>query len=146
MKRAILILVAVAAILPFSINAQTGLKINDLFGKHYRDMEGVSETMVKGRMQDMNLSLYHSMTFTDHSELAPTIEKLVASDGAAAQSKEVRYKNGRLYYGFYQLSRKADGTNRYILYLNRHLVGDKRIMLLYLEGKASVDEVKKILK
>lgn len=147
MKKALLIIIAASAFFPLCMHAQSGLNINKIFTDHYRDMKGATETMVvKDQLRNMNLSLYHSITFKDHPELGGTIERLVAADGAKAASKEVRYKNGHLYYGFYSLGATAGGLNRYIIYLNGHLNGDNRIMLLFLEGKAKSEQVKKMLK
>lgn len=128
-------------------SAQSGLDINQAFSDRYRDMKGATETLVvKNKLRKVNLDIYHSMAFTDHPELGPTLERLVASDGKKAIAKEVRYKAGHLYYGFYRLPAAPHGTNRYILYLNGHLNGDNRIILLYLEGAATPEQVKKMLK
>lgn len=149
MNRKITIVIALIAalLMPAALRAQKGLNINGAFAPAYRDMKGATETLIiKDRLTKMNLDRYHSITFTDHPELAAKLERMVIADGKKAVSKEVRYKSGHLYYGFYRLSPIECNVNRYILYLNGHLAGDNRIVLLYLEGKASPDKVKEMLK
>lgn len=144
MRRAIFILIALMT--AAAVSAQTGLGIEQIFSERYRDMKGASETILNhGNLNRVSLNLYHSITFTDHPELGAVIERLVARDGKRAVSKEVRYKAGHLYYGFYRLP-SFNGNNRYILYLNGTLSGDNKIILLYLEGKDSENDVKKLLK
>lgn len=144
MKRAILLTVIIFTAVAAS--AQAGLNIDRMFAENYRDMKGASETILNnGNLNRIKLSLYHSITFTGHPELGSVMEKLVAKDGRSAVSKEARYKGGHLYYGFYRLS-AINGLNRYILYLNGTLSGDTKIILLYLEGRASEEQVKKLLK
>ncbi len=144
MKKSVLsILLTIAFILPAS--AQTGLNINQIFSERYRDMKGATETILSGdRLSDAGLDLYHSITFKGHPELGPVIERLVASDGAKALSKEVKYKSGHLYYGFYRLTKNGN-LNRYVLYLNGTLAGEDKIILLFLEGKASPEKIKKLI-
>lgn len=127
--------------------AQTGLNINKIFSDSYRNIKGAAETwLVSDELRDFDLSIYHSISFKNQAELGYAIEKLVATDGANAVSKEVRYKSGHLYYGFYVLAPQKRGWHRYIIYLNDHLNGGNRILLLYMEGKANAGQVKKMLK
>ncbi len=129
-----------------ALSAQTGLNIAGVFTPRFRDMPEATETLIsRGKLKNMRLSLYHSLTIKDRPELAEEIERMVAKDGAAAVSKEVRYASGRMHYGFYALPPK-DKVNRYIMYLNGHVKGDDRILLLYLEGEASMEDVRKLVK
>lgn len=131
---------------PASIAAQTGLNIDKVYSEQYRSLKGATETLiVKDRLSSVNLDIYHSMTITGHPELAREIERMVSTDGRNALSKEVRYHAGHIYYGLYHLKGKTKGVSRYILYLNGHLKGDSRIILLFLEGKATTEQVKKLL-
>ncbi|MDE6100672.1 MAG: hypothetical protein K2G01_06460 [Paramuribaculum sp.] len=148
MKRKILLLICVlTALSPLTARGQTGLNINRLFTDSFRGQKGVTETVLnRERLKSKyQLSLYHSLTITGHPELAAEIEPLLAADGAKAKNKEVRYKSVRLYYGLYRLNNTAAGKSRYILYLNGHLNGDNKIILLYLEGNVTLEEVKKML-
>ncbi len=140
------ILTLMALMLAAIASAQTGLNIDQMFADNYRDMKGASETILNnGHLNKVKIDLYHSITFSGHPELGAVIERLVAKDGSRAVSKEVRYKAGHLYYGFYRLA-PVNSRNRYILYLNGNLSGDNKIILLYIEGKASEDQVKQMMK
>lgn len=141
-----IIIFAWAMMWPIGTSAQTGLNIAKVFTETYRSQKGITETLiVKDRLAPMNLSTYHSMTITGHPELAADIERMVNADGRNAVSKEVKYQSGHVYYGFYHLKGTRPGESRYILYLNGHLRGDNRIILLFLEGKATPEQVKKML-
>ncbi len=140
------ILLFIALMVTTIASAQTGLNINRVFSDSYRGMKGTSETVLNNaNLNKVKIDLYHSISFTGHPELGPAVERLVAKDGSRAVSKEVRYKSGHIYYGFYRLS-PLNSLNRYILYLNGNLAGDNKIILLYLEGKASESQIKKLLK
>lgn len=146
MKRLIIIAVTTVLAMMLSVaRAQDGLNIASAFGSRFRDLPESTETLLtRSNLRDVSLSLYHAITISSRPELAREIEPLVARDGAGAVSKEVRYASGRLYYGFYVLP-QSGGLNRYILYLNGNLRNDDRIMLIYIEGKASVDDVRKLI-
>ena len=142
-----IIIFAWAMMWPAGAAAQAGLNINRVFSDHYRSMKGATETLVvRDKLASVNLDTYHSMTLTGHPELAAEIERMVSADGRNALSKEVKYHSGRIYYGLYHLKGSRAGVSRYILYLNGHLKGDNRIILLFLEGRATTEPVKKLLK
>ena len=73
------------------------------------------------------------------------IERSVKQDGAHAISREVQFKDKRLYYGFYELPDR-DGSNRYLFYLNQLAAGGNKVIVIYMEGSASLEQVKKMLK
>ncbi|MCM1348247.1 MAG: DUF6108 family protein [Firmicutes bacterium] len=148
MKSFLTLITILAALLwPVSIHAQKGLNINKAFTDRYRDMKGATETLVvKDKLRNVNLDTYHSLSIAGHPETASELERMVLADARTAVSKEVRYKAGHLYYGLYRLPSITRGVNRYIIFLNGHLAGDNKIILLYLEGKASTEQVKKMLK
>ena len=87
------------------------------------------------------------MSVTDKTQ-AEIIESLVVKDGAQAIDKEVEYRNGQLYYGFYTMP-KSKRSNRYIFFLNQNLArkSPKNIVtLIYMEGGASADKIKKLIR
>ena len=146
MKLRLLILTCLAIAAALCASAQTGLNIEGAFQPKYRTLPGAVETvLVNDKLRDVNLSLYHSLAITGHADISQELERMVARDGAKAMDKEVRYASGHLYYGFYTLPRKGT-ANRYLFYLNGHLKGTDKIIIVYLEGKATRDQVKKQLK
>ena len=128
--------------------AQTGLNINRLFDGRYKKATGATEIIVTGsQAHEIGLTVYHSVSVTDKTQ-AEIIENLVVKDGAQAVDKEVEYRNGQLYYGFYTM-KKMKRDNRYIFYLNQNLArkSPKNVVtLIYMEGRASANEIKKLIR
>ena len=123
-------------------SAQTGLNIEELFNGQFRDDKNTTETIITGEpLYDYNLGYYHSLTFS---------EPLVVRDGAKAVDKEVSYRGGKLYYAFYSLSpgksKSGKNVNRYLFYLNQYAVGRDGLIIIYLSGSASREQVKNMLK
>lgn len=130
--------------------AQTGLEINKVFGGKYVNDPQVSEVVMNGSQQ--YLRRYHLKSlaiFSGPAETyASTVQKLVLADGAKATERDVRYRNGKLYYAYYVLpSIEVNGVKlrRYIYYLNKecHRQTKKakktpdKVMLIYFDGEIS---------
>lgn len=129
-----------------TVLAQDRLNIGALFDGRYHDEPRASETLIKGdKLSNYSLSLYRSLTLTDMPEAAAEIVPLVTRDAAKAEDREVSYRDGGLYYGFYQLKARA-GKNCYLFYLDQNRNGGNKIILIYLEGYASRDKIKQMLK
>ena len=147
MKR-ITIIIMTCLLTTMAAMAQTGLNINRLFDGRYKKAAGATEIIVTGvQAREIGLTVYHSLSVTDKSQ-AELVEGLVIKDGAQAIDKEVEYRNGQLYYGFYMM-KKSKRDNRYIFYLNQNLArkSPKNIVtLIYMEGLASQDEIKKLIR
>lgn len=147
MKR-ITIIIMTCLLTTMAAMAQTGLNINRLFDGRYKKAAGATEIIVTGvQAREIGLTIYHSLSVTDKSQ-AELVEGLVIKDGAQAIDKEVEYRNGQLYYGFYMM-KKSKRDNRYIFYLNQNLArkSPKNIVtLIYMEGPASQDEIKKLIR
>ena len=133
--------------------AQKDLNIAIYFSEQYLEIDGVSAVHIEG--QDLciyNLSLFRSIRLTPEStpdKSRKLMEQRVMEDGKLATKKEVAMIGGRLYYGFYVLPPRDKKTNRYIFYRNNCLKPEAKpqeIMLVYIEGKASPSELKKIFK
>ena len=87
------------------------------------------------------------MSVTDKAQ-AEIIEHLVVKDGSQAIDKEVEYRNGQLYYGFYTMQTRKH-NNRYIFFLNQNLArkSPKNVVtLIYMEGEASAEKIKKLIR
>ncbi|MDE6279320.1 MAG: hypothetical protein K2M05_05045, partial [Paramuribaculum sp.] len=59
-------------------------------------------------------------------------------------TKEVSYKNGQLYFGFYAMG-GSENRKRYLFYLNRRAIGKRKSTLIYIEGNLSESEVKALI-
>ena len=147
MKRALFILILTVAAVT-QTQAQTGLAINSLLGDRYKHSPHATEIVVTGlKAASIGLDIYHSLSVTDMSQVA-TIERLVSSDGAKATKKEVEYRSGRLYYGYYVLTRH-NGNNRFLFYLNQSLARQSpvnKVTLIYMEGDVSSAYIKKLIR
>lgn len=148
MKR-ISILIAVMALVALPVLAQSGLNINSLFDGRYKTNPYAAEYIVTGPAAwDIDLEVYHSLKVTE-KEQQVLIESLVTKDGATAVDKEVQLRNGKLYYGFYTLSKTKKGRNRYIFFLNQNLAKKtpkNMVTLIYMEGKATPTQIKKLIR
>ena len=147
MKR-ITIIILTCLLTTMAAMAQKGLNINRLFDGRYKKAAGATEIIVTGsQAREIGLSIYHSVSVTDKTQ-AEIIENLVVKDGVQAIDKEVEYRNGQLYYGFYTMS-KQKSSNRYIFFLNQNLArkSPKSIVtLIYMEGSANANKIKKLIR
>lgn len=147
MKRFTIIIVT-CMLTAMAAMAQKGLNINRLFDGRYKKAPGATEIIVTGSQAcEIGLDVYHSVSVTDKTQ-AEIIENLVVKDGTKAMDKEVEYRNGQLYYGFYTMS-KQRSSNRYIFFLNQNLArkSPKNVVtLIYMEGRASADKIKKLIR
>lgn len=147
MKR-ITIIILTCLLTSMAAMAQKGLNINRLFDGRYKKAAGATEIIVTGvQAREIGLTVYHSVSVTDKTQ-AEIIESLVVKDGVQSIDKEVEYRNGQLYYGFYTL-KKNKGENRYIFYLNQNLARKSPksvVTLIYMEGEASADKIKKLIR
>lgn len=127
--------------------AQKHLQVGHFFGSNYGKQKEATEILMKGkRLKPYNLMLFRSLTLPTQSINIAEIEKAVTADGSKAIDKETGRKGKRLYYGFFQLQ-PLKGLNCYLFYRNNSLnpanSRKANITLIYMEGKASLDELKK---
>ena len=137
--------------------AQQGLNINRLFNEDLKtdewvtqELNGKTEIIVTGKKaREMGLSIYHSISLNNGKKQdRENIEALVKKDGAQAIDKDVEFRNGQLYYGFYTLKPNKN-NKRYIFYLNQNLSRKSPrnvVTVIYMEGKKSPEEVKKLIR
>lgn len=138
-------------------SAQEGLNINRLFNKDLKtegwvtqELNGKTEIIVTGnKAKEMGLSTYHSLSLSYGTKTErDNIVNLLAKDAAQAIDKDVEYRNGQLYYGFYTL-KSLKKNKRYIFYLNQNLARKSPrnvVTIIYMEGKKSPEEVKKLIR
>ncbi|MBR5685805.1 MAG: hypothetical protein IKX18_06615 [Muribaculaceae bacterium] len=128
--------------------AQNGLNINSLFDGRFKKATGATEIIVTGsRANEIGLKVYHSLSVTDEIQ-AELIESHVKKDGVQAVDKEVEYRNGQLYYGFYTM-KPVKGNKRYIFFLNQNLARKspkKVVTLIYMEGNATPEQIKRLIR
>jgi hypothetical protein len=139
----IFILFFIIALNIAAASAQTAIKETVFNGKYQNDKDA-TETIVQGdALNRYKLDYYRGITIKNRPDDAIEIEKAVIKDGKKANDKEVSYKDGHLYYGIYSFKRAT--TNKYIFYLNQHLTGGNKIVVIYMVGEAKLNDIKKLI-
>ena len=151
MRHRFLMFILIALSVWSTATAQEGLNISKLFDGQFRDDKNAVETIITGDpLYEYDLSYYHSLSLSNDSTKVSLLEPLVTKDGATAINKEVSYRGGRLYYAFYTLpprnGKLGIRVNRYIFYLNQYAVGRNGVILIYMSGGATSEQVKKLIK
>ncbi len=117
-----------------------------------RRTEGTKELYVSGKkLRRYDLTFYHSFMLLDKTKsasLAKIMEDAVRADGKKADDRQVMEIGGHLYYAIYTLDTNSDtGISRYIFYKDTSLKGDgNQVIVVYMEGTATIEEIKKKFK
>lgn len=145
MRKYILLLVLS---LSLTAMAQSGLKVSKLFdGKYAKQSDAVVAYITGEALGGYNLTLYRSISLTCDATDAAEIEKWVVSDGAKAIDKETVLRGGSLRYGFFALQPRS--VNRYLFFVGKEAdkgSGKRKITVVYIEGEASQEQIKKLIK
>lgn len=152
-KNFILFLVLLIVATPAAYS-QKGLGIEPFFDENTPHSPDASVNVVSitgSKLKEYDLSVYRSVSVTGDDALTRCIERAVTRDGTKAESREVSFKKGHLYFGFYALppvdnESRHMGENRYIFYLNSTLDGGKKTTLIYLQGKAEPWQIRQMIK
>ncbi|MCR5535456.1 MAG: DUF6108 family protein [Bacteroidaceae bacterium] len=133
--------------------AQKGLRINDVFEGKVILKSKMQESLIKGdNLASYNLKVLHTVKFTTPFKLRrEEVEKLFYEDmenrlSDDDENMELETRNGHLYYAIVQLSDTEKGAHRYICYQCRDKSGDYDITLVYMEGKASLADLRRTFK
>lgn len=130
--------------------AQSGLNINEIFNGKYASDPKVTETIISGKHKflkahDLTVLATFKGPASTYRQLA---ERLVLADGAQAIGKNIRYKDGKLYFALFILKPVTEGTvklNRYLYYLNNTTNNGSNILVVYLEGRLGDQEVSDLI-
>lgn len=140
----ILLLFTLLAIAFGQAAAQTGLNIDNAFDGRFRSSPDAVETEISGKaLKNSALDIYRSITLTEPA-LTSEIEALVLKDGAVAETRQVRYIEGRLYYAYY-IFKPVDNYRRYLFFINGFLKGGKKMTLIYMAGEATPEQINKLI-
>ena len=151
MKRLFIILLMFSGITPCAI-AQEGLRINDVFKGHVVTKQFIQESLIKGdNLAPYNLKVLHTAKCEANAKERITIEQLFEEDMKERISDddsnmEMESRDGHLYYAIVQRKDSAKGTHRYICYQCRDRSSHYDITLVYMEGKASLADLRKTFK
>lgn len=150
MKHLLISLIIFALALPLA--AQDGLEINRIFKGEIINELAIKESLVKGEnLAPYKLRVLHTAKFTVGDAKRDEVEALFEEDmkGRLSQDDEnleLEYRDGHLYYAIVQLTDSKKGLHRYICYQCRQTMGGNGITLVYMEGKASLADLRKTFK
>lgn len=152
MKRIVIMLMLM--LLTTAVSAQSSqLNISKFMSNNQkRSTEGTKEIYVSGnKLRGYNMTFYHSFMLLDkkkHASLAKTMEEAVRADGRKADDRQVVEIGGHLYYAIYTIDTNPDnGISRYIFYKDTSLKGGgNQVIVVYMEGAATIEEIKKKFK
>ena len=106
-------LLACAAFCSLPAVAQDGLGVQQLFDARFKSNANSTVVYMKGRaIREYGLTLFRSITLPGSSSDVRVVEEVVKKDATKALSKEVAFKKGRLYYGFYAFRPVKKGINK----------------------------------
>ena len=132
--------------------AQEGLHINEVFEGKVIDKQYMQESLVKGQNLDpYKLKVLHTVKFSGDKTHRGKVDALFNMDMQERISDddsnmELESRNGFIYYAIVQLTDNKEGTHRYICYQCRDRSNHYDITLVYMEGKASLADLRKSFK
>jgi hypothetical protein len=142
--RKIFITLLALLLLAATASAQRGLKCNPVFmGKVVPRKQMVVTEVYGSSMAAYNLEYYRGISFQVDEALAQKVAALVEQDAKEAAVKETEKVGEFLTYALVQPN-SSGRMNRYLCYQARKIGEKWKITLLYLEGVATLDDLKKM--
>lgn len=122
--------------------AQKGLKIQSIFDRYGKQKNVTMVELSKEMLETYGMKLYKSITIKgSETALADTRRCLAIDQEGAKKIKEI-IEGGELVSAFYQLNKKEDDINRFILFK----VGKKdSLTLVYIEGELDSEDLVTLL-
>lgn len=148
MMKRFLLFITLLTIVTGIASAQAGLAVDRLFGSQYKKQKNAIEVMVRGReLRPYKLTLFRSITVKGNTDEFFAIEQCVRQDAAKATDKETGMIGNHIYYGFYLLP-WTGAQHRYLFFRNSslHRGGAREATLVYMEGTATIDELKNMFR
>lgn len=129
-----------------ALSAQTGMAVAPLLSDKPSDNPAITKVILTGDDIGLpNVSVFKSLSVKGDSREGDNVKTAVARDAQKAVSKEVSYKKGAVYYGFYAMDPPNSKTRRYLLLLDNRLTGGDTVTLIYIMGNLSERDVRKLL-
>ena len=144
MKR---ILILIAFLLSAWIaSAQSELHVGAIFDGKVVSPNAMKETFIRSSQLDFyNLELYHSVSFTGNEQVLAEVSRLVLADAENATEQEIHMNGGKLVYAILTFER-TNHENWFICYQCVSKAGSYAITLVYLQGPATLDNLKILFK
>lgn len=151
MKRTLFILLMLIGI-SLSTSAQRGLQINEVFEGKVIAKQYMQESLIKGdNVAPYKLRLLHTVKFLANNSQRAKADALFNIDMKERISDddsnmEMESRDGFLYYAIVQLTDNEKGSHRYICYQCRPKSTKFDITMVYMEGEASLADLRKTFK
>lgn len=151
MKRTLFILSMLIGIC-LSTSAQQGLQINEVFEGKVIAKQYMQESLIKGdNVAPYKLRLLHTVKFLANNSQRAKADALFNIDMKERISDddsnmEMETRDGFLYYAIVQLTDNDKGSHRYICYQCRPKSTKFDITMVYMEGEASLADLRKTFK
>ena len=151
MKRTLFILLMLIGI-SLSTSAQRGLQINEVFEGKVIAKQYMQESLIKGdNVAPYKLKLLHTVKFLANNSQRARADALFNIDMRERISDddsnmEMESRDGFIYYAIVQLTDNEKGLHRYICYQCRPKSAKFDITMVYMEGEASLADLRKTFK
>lgn len=151
MKRTLFILSMLIGIC-LNTSAQRGLQINEVFEGKVIAKQYMQESLIKGdNVAPYKLRLLHTVKFLANNSQRAKADALFNIDMRERISDddsnmEMETRDGFLYYAIVQLTDNDKGSHRYICYQCRPKSTKFDITMVYMEGEASLADLRKTFK
>lgn len=151
MKRTLFILSMLIGIC-LNTSAQRGLQINEVFEGKVIAKQYMQESLIKGdNVAPYKLRLLHTVKFLANNSQRAKADALFNIDMKERISDddsnmEMETRDGFLYYAIVQLTDNDKGSHRYICYQCRPKSTKFDITMVYMEGEASLADLRKTFK
>ena len=125
-----------------TVHAQRDLQCYPVFQGKVVPGKDMLITEIRGSsMVTYNLDYFRGVSFQVDEKLAGEVAALVEKDASAATVREIEKSGDLLTYALVQPKGKGK-TNRYLCYQARPIAGQWKVTILYLEGPASLEELR----
>ena len=135
-----------------STSAQRGLQINEVFEGKVIAKQYMQESLTKGdNVAPYKLKLLHTVKFLANNSQRARADALFNIDMRERISDddsnmEMESRDGFIYYAIVQLTDNEKGLHRYICYQCRPKSAKFDITMVYMEGEASLADLRKTFK
>lgn len=135
-----------------STSAQRGLQINEVFEGKVIAKQYMQESLIKGdNVAPYKLRLLHTVKFLANNSQRARADALFNIDMRERISDddsnmEMESRDGFIYYAIVQLTDNDKGLHRYICYQCRPKSTKFDITMVYMEGEASLADLRKTFK
>ena len=135
----LLLLVAMAFVIPGQLNAQQDLQISKVFDRYGKAKGVVMVQLTKEMLKDYDFSLFKSIVIKNNPEATVFVRQCIEKDQEGGKKIKQVEQNGEVTSTILQLAPRGK-ENRLILY-NESSDDKKELTLIYLESEMDVEKI-----